>query len=40
MSESITLNVNGVDYPVAVDQGRNLLSVLRAEVGQIGRAHV
>ncbi len=36
MSESITLNVNGVDYPVAVDQGRNLLSVLRAEVGLTG----
>ena len=36
MSESITLNVNGVDYPVAVDQGRNLLSVLRTEVGLTG----
>ena len=36
MSESITLNVNGVDYPVAVDQARNLLSVLRTEVGLTG----
>ena len=36
MSESITLNVNGVDYPVAVEQGRNLLSVLRTEVGLTG----
>ncbi|MBI4936561.1 MAG: (2Fe-2S)-binding protein [Actinobacteria bacterium] len=33
---SITLNVNGVDYPVAVDQGRNLLSVIRTEVGLTG----
>jgi carbon-monoxide dehydrogenase small subunit len=33
---SITLNVNGVDYPVAIDQGRNLLSVIRTEVGLTG----
>jgi aerobic-type carbon monoxide dehydrogenase small subunit (CoxS/CutS family) len=36
MSESITLTVNGVDYPVSVEQGRNLLSVLRTEVGLTG----
>jgi aerobic-type carbon monoxide dehydrogenase small subunit (CoxS/CutS family) len=36
MSESITLTVNGVDYPVTVEQGRNLLSVLRTEVGLTG----
>ena len=40
MSESFNLSVNGVNYPVNVDQGRNLLSVIRGEVGQIGRAHV
>jgi aerobic-type carbon monoxide dehydrogenase small subunit (CoxS/CutS family) len=33
---SYTLNVNGIDYPVAADQGRNLLSVLRTEVGLTG----
>lgn len=36
MSESFKLNVNGVDYPVNVDQGRNLLSVIRSEVGLTG----
>jgi aerobic-type carbon monoxide dehydrogenase small subunit (CoxS/CutS family) len=36
MSESIVLNVNGVDYPVTVDQSRNLVSVLRGEVGLTG----
>ena len=34
--ESFNLNVNGVDYPVDVDQGRNLLSVIRGEVGLTG----
>ena len=33
---SVTLNVNGVDYPVTIDQGRNLLSVIRTEVGLTG----
>ena len=36
MSESIELNVNGVDYPVTIDQSRNLLSVLREEIGLTG----
>ena len=36
MSESFTLNVNGVDYPVHAEMGRNLLSVLRSEVGLTG----
>lgn len=33
---SFHLNVNGIDYPVTVDQGRNLLSVIRTEVGLTG----
>ena len=36
MSESIHLTVNGVDYPVTIDQGRNLLSVIRGEIGLTG----
>ena len=36
MSESFELNVNGTIYPVAVDQGRNLLSVIRTEIGLTG----
>ena len=36
MSEAFTLNVNGVDYPVHAEMGRNLLSVLRGEVGLTG----
>ena len=36
MSESVTLNVNGTPYPLNVDYGRNLLSVLRTEVGLTG----
>ncbi len=36
MSESISLRVNGVDYPVTIDQGRNLLSVIRGEIGLTG----
>jgi len=36
MNESITLRVNGIDYPVTIDQGRNLLSVIRTEVGLTG----
>ena len=36
MSESFTLNVNGVDYPVHAEMGRNLLSVLRGEIGLTG----
>lgn len=33
---ALTLTVNGVDYPVSVDPRRNLLSVLRTEVGLTG----
>jgi len=36
MSESFELKVNGVVYPVSVDQSRNLLSVIRDEVGLTG----
>ncbi|MEY2580658.1 MAG: aerobic carbon-monoxide dehydrogenase small subunit [Ilumatobacteraceae bacterium] len=36
MSIAITLNVNGTDYPVNVDAGRNLVSVLRTEIGLTG----
>ena len=36
MSESIHLTVNGIDYPVTVEQGRNLLSVIRGEIGLTG----
>ena len=32
----VTLSVNGIDYPVAVATGRNLVSVLRTEVGLTG----
>jgi carbon-monoxide dehydrogenase small subunit len=33
---SYHLTVNGIDYPVAADQGRNLLSVIRTEIGLTG----
>ena len=36
MSDSIVLTVNGVPYPVTIDQGRNLLSVIRTEIGLTG----
>ncbi len=36
MSESLSLTVNGVAYSVNVDMGRNLLSVLRGELGLTG----
>ncbi len=36
MSISINLNVNGIDYPVDVHPGRNLVSVLRTEIGLTG----
>ena len=36
MTEQVTLNVNGFDYPVNVGTGRNLLSVLRSEIGLTG----
>jgi carbon-monoxide dehydrogenase small subunit len=40
MSESVgrdlTLSVNGIAYPVSVEMSRNLLSVLRTEVGLTG----
>ena len=32
----IHLAINGRDYPVAIEQGRNLLSVIRTEVGLTG----
>ena len=34
--QSFELNVNGVDYPVSVEQDRNLLSVIRTEIGLTG----
>jgi carbon-monoxide dehydrogenase small subunit len=36
VSISINLNVNGTDYPVIIDAGRNLVSVLRTEIGLTG----
>ncbi len=36
MSVSINLDVNGRQYPVSIDSGRNLLSVLRTEIGLTG----
>jgi len=36
MTESLSLSVNGVDYSVNVDMGRNLLSVLRNDLGLTG----
>lgn len=36
MSTALVLRVNGVDYPVTVDPSRNLLGVLRAELGLTG----
>jgi aerobic-type carbon monoxide dehydrogenase small subunit (CoxS/CutS family) len=36
MSEPIVLTVNDIAYPVTVDTSRNLLSVLRTEVGLTG----
>ena len=32
----INLTVNGIEYPVTVEQGRNLLSVIRTEIGLTG----
>ncbi len=32
----VTISVNGTDYPVTISPSRNLLSVLRAEVGLTG----
>jgi aerobic-type carbon monoxide dehydrogenase small subunit (CoxS/CutS family) len=36
MTIAITLAVNGIDYPMSIDPGRNLISVLRTEVGLTG----
>ena len=36
VDRDLVLNVNGIDYPVSVDHGRNLLSVLRTEIGLTG----
>ncbi|CAN5660482.1 (2Fe-2S)-binding protein [soil metagenome] len=36
MSTSFELNVNGTSYPITVEQDRNLLSVIRGEVGLTG----
>ena len=36
MTEPVMLKVNGIDYPINVDMGRNLLSVLRNELGLTG----
>lgn len=36
MSQEFSLDVNGVAYPVDVDHSRNLLSVIRTEIGLTG----
>ena len=36
MTTSYELDVNGVTYPVTADQGKNLLSVIRENVGLTG----
>ena len=36
MRYEATLNVNGTTYPVSIDAGRNLVSVLRTEIGLTG----
>ena len=36
MSVSITMNVNGVPYPLSVEPHRSLVSVIRGEVGLTG----
>jgi aerobic-type carbon monoxide dehydrogenase small subunit (CoxS/CutS family) len=36
MRYEATLNVNGVGYPIEIEPGRSLLSVLRSEVGLTG----
>ena len=36
MSESFALEVNGISYSVTIDQGKNLLSVIREDVGLTG----
>lgn len=36
MSENFDLEVNGISYPVTADQGKNLLSVIREDVGLSG----
>ncbi|MGZ4767119.1 MAG: (2Fe-2S)-binding protein [Ilumatobacteraceae bacterium] len=36
MSTSITLTVNGIDYPLTIEPSRNLVSVLRTEIGLTG----
>jgi aerobic-type carbon monoxide dehydrogenase small subunit (CoxS/CutS family) len=36
VTTSINLNVNGIDYPVTIDPSRNLVSVLRTEIGLTG----
>ena len=33
---SVNLRVNGIDYPVTIGYGRNLVSVLRTEIGLTG----
>lgn len=36
MTQSLTMRVNGADYPINIDMGRSLLSVLRTELGLTG----
>ena len=36
MTTSYELDVNGITYPVTADQGKNLLSVIREDVGLTG----
>jgi len=36
MTQSLTMMVNGADYPINIEMGRSLLSVLRTELGLTG----
>lgn len=36
MNQDYTIEVNGVEYPVSADTSRNLLSVIRGDVGLTG----
>jgi aerobic-type carbon monoxide dehydrogenase small subunit (CoxS/CutS family) len=35
-TQAVTLTVNGIDHAVSIDSGRNLVSVLRSEIGLTG----
>jgi len=36
MNHDYVLNVNGIDYPISTDSSRNLLGVIRSDVGLTG----